>query len=84
MTVVSAGCMCAACVDLERVSLDACDECVRELVLVGALIERLHHDCFAAGIAPSQHNHNLAGFDANNTAKTTEYATMSVTATGCT
>ena len=56
-------CVCCSC-DLQRVSLDACDECVWELVLVGALIECLHYHSLTTGIATSQHYHHLARLDA--------------------
>ena len=62
----TAACLCCVVSDLERVSLDACDECVRELVLVGALIERLHHHSLAASIATGQHDDNLARLDAEH------------------
>ena len=56
--------VCCVLSDLERVTLDACHERMRKLVLVGALIESLDHHSLTTGIATSQHNHHLARLDA--------------------
>lgn len=47
-----------------RVAVDASHDGVAELAVLGALIEGLHHDGLAAGVAPGQQDNDLARLDA--------------------
>lgn len=49
---------------LARVAVDASDDGVAEFAAVAALVEGLHNDGLAAGVAPGQEDDDLARFNA--------------------
>lgn len=49
---------------LARVAVDAGHNGVAKLAVLAPLVEGLHDDSLAAGVAPSQQHHNLARLDA--------------------
>lgn len=49
---------------LARVAVDAGDDGVAELAAVASLVEGLHHDGLAAGVAPGQQDNDLPRLNA--------------------